>query len=60
MDIMTKFITALSLVLLIGTASAQNTAPQKGNKGDAETKKKGPIIILCMPFPTCEELEEDK
>ena len=56
MEVMIKFITALSLTLLISAASAQTTAPLSDFKGTKSTDKKDPIIIiLCMPFPACEE-----
>jgi len=53
---MKKIITALSLVLLIGSASAQNSSELNNVKGTASADKKDPIIIiLCMPFPSCEK-----
>jgi hypothetical protein len=56
MDVMKKFITALSLTLLIGTVSAQTSTQINDFKSANSTDKKGPIIIiLCMPFPACEE-----
>jgi len=56
MDVMKKFITALSLTLLIATASAQTSTQINDFKSANSTDKKRPIIIiLCMPFPACEE-----
>jgi len=53
---MKKFITALSLTLLIATASAQTSTQINDFKSANSTDKKRPIIIiLCMPFPACEE-----
>ena len=57
METMKKFISALSLTLLMSTALAQNTSQLNDYKDTADGKKKDPpiIIILCMPFPACEE-----
>ncbi len=56
MDIMKKIITALALTLLISTASAQDTFQLDNVSSTGNADKKDPIIIiLCMPFPSCEE-----
>ena len=55
---MKKIICLLSLALLISSASAQNTAQLNDFKGTTIADKKDPIIIiLCMPFPSCEKLD---
>ncbi|KGJ90413.1 hypothetical protein GAB14E_3656 [Colwellia psychrerythraea] len=57
MEIMKKLITILSLALLISSASAQNTTQSNVVKDTIRVDKKDPvIIILCMPFPSCEKL----
>ena len=56
---MKKIISVLALALLMSTATAQNTSQLNDLKGTASADKKDPIIIiLCMPFPVCEENEE--
>ncbi len=55
---MKKIISALALTLLISTASAQNSSQLNDYTDTAKSKKDGPIIILCMPFPSCEELDD--
>lgn len=55
---MKKIISALALTLLISTASAQNSSQLDSVNSTASADKKDPIIIiLCMPFPSCEELD---
>ncbi len=52
---MKKIISVLTVALLISSASAQNTSQLNDYKDKADDKKKDPIIIiLCMPFPSCE------
>ena len=58
MEAMKKIICLLFLALLIISASAQNTAQLNDVKGTTSADKKDPIIIiLCMPFPSCEKLD---
>lgn len=55
---MKKIISVLSLALLISSASAQSTSQLNDYNGTADYEKKDPIIIvLCMPFPSCEKNE---
>lgn len=60
MEAMKKIICLLSLALLISSASAQNTAQLNDFKGTTGADNKDLIIIiLCMPFPSCEKLDDN-
>jgi len=49
-------ISVLALALLISSASAQNISQVSDYKDKAEEKKNDPIIVvMCMPFPSCEK-----
>ena len=59
MEAMKKIICLVSLVLLISSASAQNTTQLNDFEGTTGADKKDLIIIiLCMPFPSCEKLDK--
>lgn len=56
---MKKLITTLALTLLISSASAQTSSQLDNvNSTVSEDKKEPIIIILCMPFPSCEKLDK--
>ncbi|WP_157447788.1 MULTISPECIES: hypothetical protein [Colwellia] len=51
-------ITLLFLTLFISTASAQSPGQEHDFSGTAKGEQKTPIIIFCMPFPSCEKDEK--